>query len=275
MNSIVSLFDRILYKLEYSKLNVLKTLIFNFRTMPFSVAIKLPVFLYGKIDLYFLKGKIEFQNCEIEKGMIKMGMNKDYLGTHKGASVFILSEESKIIFNGQSEFYSNFLLRTGKGGVLNIGKDTLFGNSVKLVCIKTITIGEGTRIAFEGQVIDSNFHYIYNLDKEEVKPRETDINIGTYNWIGNRTTISKGARTNSFTIVASSSVLSRDYTKTEDKFVVLAGQPAKMVAKDMRRVYNIKLENTLFEYFEQGNKTISEDLKIQIEESLKSVNIYS
>jgi len=275
MNFFVSIFDRILYKLEYSKLNILKTLIFNFRTMPFKVAIKLPIFLYGKIDLYLLKSEIEFQDCDIKRGMIKMGMNKDYLGTHKGASVFILREDAKIIFKGQSEFYSNFLLRTGKGAELTIGKDTLFGNSVKLVCIKKIAIGEGTRIAFEGQVIDSNFHYIYNLDKEEVKPRETDISIGSYNWIGNRTTISKGARTNSFTIVASSSVLSRDYTKNEDKFVVLAGQPAKMVAQNMRRVYNLQLENELFEYFNKGNENISEDLKRKIEDSLISVNIYN
>ena len=70
-----NLFNKILFKLNYSKLNLVKTIIFNFCTLPFKTAIKLPVFLYGNVRFYSLKGKIEFDNCNIQRGMIKMGMN--------------------------------------------------------------------------------------------------------------------------------------------------------------------------------------------------------
>ncbi|QWX83324.1 hypothetical protein H0I23_12790 [Cellulophaga sp. HaHaR_3_176] len=267
MSSIINLFDRILFKWQFSKLNIIKTVIFNFRTMPFKTALKLPVLLYGKVDLYTLKGKVEFQDCTIRKGMVKMGMNKEFLSTEKGASLFVLREESKLIFKGPSEFSSNFLVRTGKGAKLTIGQDTFFGSTVKLVCIYQITIGEGSRIAFESQVIDSDFHYIYNLDKQEVKPREKAITIAPYNWIGNRTTISKGATTNPYTIVTSSSVLNKNYTRLEDEYVVLGGQPAKQITKNIRRIYPLDIEEKLVEHFEKEDQTMPLELKKNIEKS--------
>jgi acetyltransferase-like isoleucine patch superfamily enzyme len=267
MKNLISFFDKVLYKWQYSKLNIIKTLIFNLRTMPFKVAIKFPVLLYGKVDLYLLKGDVEFQNCKIVKGMIKMGMNKEFLGIHKGASLIILREKSKLIFQGPSEFSSNFLVRTGKGAKLTIGEATFFGSTVKLVCIYEITIGKGSRIAFESQVIDSDFHYTYNLDRQEVKPREKAIHIGQYNWIGNRTTISKGATTNPFTIVTSASILNKNYTKLEDKFVVLGGQPAKQISKNIRRIYPLDIEEKLVSHFEKSNESFPIELKHSIEQS--------
>ena len=259
--------DKIIYKLNYSRLNILKTLLFNFRTMPFKVAIKLPVFLYGKVDIYSLKGKVEFHDCEINKGMVKMGMNKEYLGTVSGASLIVLNNNSKLIFQGPSEFSSNFLLRTGQGAHIEIGKDTFFGSSFKLVCIKKITIGEQTRIAFESQIIDSDFHFTYNLEERKVKPREREIIIGAYNWIGNRTTISKGTRTKPFTIVASSSIINRDYTKNKEEFVVLGGQPARLIANNIRRIYPLDLENKLVQLFEEEIEKIPNQLQYEIEDS--------
>ncbi|KGK29317.1 hypothetical protein [Cellulophaga sp. E6(2014)] len=267
----IKLFDKILYKWQYSKLNLLKTVIFNFRTMPLRIAIKFPVLLYGKVDLYLLKGKVEFHKCKVKRGMIKMGMNKEYLGINKGASLFVLQENSKLIFYGNCEFSSNFLVRTGKEATLKIGENTFFGSTIKLVCINKITISEGSRIAFESQIIDSDFHYTYNLEKKEVKPREKEIYIAAYNWIGNRTTISKGTITKPYTIIASSSIANRDYTKVEDDYLVLGGQPAKQIAKNIRRIYPMNIETKLVDHFLSGTSIVSKELLQQIENSFIQV----
>ncbi len=267
MSFLVNLFDKCLYKWEFSKLNIIKTLIFNFRTMPFHLAIKFPVFLYGKVNLYMLKGKVEFKDCQVKSGMVKMGMNKEYLGIGYGASLFLLREDSRLIFEGESEFSNNFLVRTGKSATLKIGKDTFFGSTVKLVCINKVSIGEGTRIAFESQVIDSDFHYVYNLDRNQVKPREKEIRIGAFNWIGNRTTISKGAITKQYTIVANSSVVNKNFEMSEDNNVVLGGQPAIQIAKNIRRIYPLNIEERLVDFFHSGQGEISEELRLQIEQS--------
>ncbi|MDE3741474.1 hypothetical protein [Maribacter polysaccharolyticus] len=265
MASFVNFLDKVIFKLNYSKINIVKTLLFNFRTMPFKAAVKLPVFLYGNVDTYLLKGKVVFQDCDVKRGMVRMGMNQEFLGTVKGASLIVLYPNSKLIFTGNSEFSSNFLLRTGEGAELKIGKDTFFGSSVKLVCIKKIVIGHCSRIGFESQLIDSNFHYTYNLEKKNVSPREGEINIGNYNWIGNRTTISKGTSTNPFTIIANSSIVNRDYTTIEDEYVVLAGQPAKVLAKNIRRIYDLELENRIFEIFKNDSEVIGKKIKDEIE----------
>tara|TARA_R110001632_G_scaffold17995_3_gene56262 strand:- start:3609 stop:4430 length:822 start_codon:yes stop_codon:yes gene_type:complete len=271
MKFLIAIFDKVLYKWHYSKLNVLKTLIFNFRTMPFKVAITLPVFLYGKIDIYFLKGEVEFQGCEVKRAMVRMGMNQEYLGTVKGASLIILNSDSKLIFEGNSEFSSNFLLRIEEGAELKLGKGTYFGSSVKLVCIKKVVIGNYTRIGFESQVIDSNFHYTYNVENQKVNPRESEITIGEYNWIGNRTTIAKGTKTESFTIIANSSIVNKDYTKIDDAYVVLAGQPAKVMAKNIRRIYDLELENKIFEIFKNSPENIGEEIQNEIELSFNEL----
>ena len=271
MAFIINILDKVVYKLNYSRLNLIKTLLFNFRTMPFKVAIKLPVFIYGKVDTYQLKGQVVFQGCEVKRGIIKMGLNKEFLGTVKGASLIVLYPNSKLIFTGKSEFSSNFLIRTGEGAELIIGKDTFFGSSVKLVCIKKIVIGHYSRIGFESQLIDSNFHYTYNLEKKIVNPRESEIVIGDYNWIGNRTTISKGANTNSFTIIANSSIVYRDYTTIDDEYVVLAGQSAKVLAKNIRRIYDLELENKIFEIFKNDSGNIGDGMQNEIELSFNEL----
>ncbi|MDO6519613.1 acyltransferase [Zobellia uliginosa] len=265
MKSLIKFIDKVIYKLNYSKLNIIKTILFNFRTMPFKTALKLPVFLYGKVDIYLLKGKIEFSQCKIDRGMIKMGINKDYLGTVKGASLIILAPDSKITFTGKSEFSSNFLIRTGEKAELKIGENTFFGSSIKIVCIKKITIGDFTQIAFESQVIDSDFHFTYDLKRQKLKPREQEIIIGDYNWIGNRSVINKGTQTDKFTIIASSSLVNKSYLKK--KYIVLAGQPAQIVAEDIRRIYPLKLEKKLFQLSSIDFNNLPNELSNEIIES--------
>lgn len=265
----INFIDKIIYHWHYSRLNIIKTLIFNFRTMPFKIALKLPVFLYGKIGFYFLQGDVIFEDCKIKRGMVKMGMNKEYLGI-QDSSLFILNKGSKMIFKGTCEVSSNFLIRVGTNAQLKFGSDCYLGSSSKVVCINKITLGKFSRIAFESQLIDSDFHYTYSLDTKAVKYREKEIFIGDYNWVGNRTTISKGARTSSYTIVAGSSILNKDYTNIADSYAVLAGQPAKLVSKNIRRIYSPYIEDILVEFFKNGGKQITEEMNQEIIRSFET-----
>ena len=54
--------------LNQPKLSLWRTVYFNFRTMPFSMAIKLPVFIYGKVRLWGLNGEVSFENTFIKRG---------------------------------------------------------------------------------------------------------------------------------------------------------------------------------------------------------------
>ncbi|MDE1191341.1 MAG: acyltransferase [Arachidicoccus sp.] len=264
----MALFDKIIYHWHFSKINIIKTILFNLKTLPFKTAIKFPIFLYGKIDIYFLQGKIEFQNCTVKKGMVKLGWNKEFLGTKNGGLI-LLNQKSKIIFKGNAEISGNFLIRVGENAILTIGNNFFLGSSSKIVCIHKISIGDGTLIAFESQIIDSDFHYIYDIEKELIQSREREIVIGDFNWIGNRTTILKGTKTDIHTIVACCSILRKDYIQTESKNVILAGNPATVAAKNKRRIVSLDLENKLIHFYKNSNNRLTDELKNEIKKSLE------
>lgn len=239
----------VIFNLNYTKLNLVKTLLINFKMLPFGQAVKLPILLYGGVDTYFLEGEIEFKDCEIKRGLIRMGHNKEYMSNVKGNALIILEKGSKITFHGNVEVSSSFLIRVGKGAHLSVGKDVFLGASVKVVCIKRINIGAFTRIGFESQLIDSNLHYVYDLEKKSLMERDGEIEIERYNWIGNRTTISKNTKTKPFTIVTSSSLLNKDYTKFTENYMIIGGQPAEMISQNKRRIYSSKLEKSIIDNY--------------------------
>lgn len=265
----MNILDKLIYHFHRPKLNLIKTLIFNFKTMPLAVAIKLPVFLYGKVDFYFLKAEVFFENCEVKRGMIKMGSNIEYLSTVKGASLFVLYPNSRIIFEGPSRFSSDFLIRTGKDAVLRIGEDTFFGSGMKLICIRDIAVGKATQFAFNCQILDSDFHYIHNLNTNEIAPREKAVHIGSYNWFGNSTTVGKGTVTETYTIVASNSLLNKNYKETYQSFDVLAGQPAKKVSSGFKRVFDLEKEEDLVAFFK--NNYIDKGTNVYENERLREI----
>lgn len=265
----MTIFDRLLFHYHRPKLNLIKTIIFNFKTMPLSIAFKLPIFLYGKVDFYFLKGKVEFKNCQVKRGMIKMGNNVEYLGTVKGASLFVLYPNSKIVFEGICRISSDFFIRTGEGAVLTIGHDTFFGSGMKLVCIHKISVGCATQFAYNCQVLDSDFHFIHDLNTNEIRPREKAIYIGAYNWIGNNTSVNKGTLTEDYTIVASNSLLNKNYKVSYQAFDILAGQPAKYISSGNKRVFSLKKEAALVAYFKENN--LNENFNLSQNNLLKKI----
>lgn len=251
----MSFLDKLIYKTNYTKLNFFKTILFNFKLLPLKEAIKFPVFIYGKTDIYFLSGNVVFNRCKVKKGMVKMGYNKEYLGA-ESRSLIILEPNSTLVFNGKCEFSNGYLLRVGKRGHLSLGNNCFFGSSTKIVCINKISIGGFSRVAFESQIIDSDFHYLYNLKEETIGFRDKSIEIGAYNWIGNRTSISKGVKTKDYTIVGKSSLLTKDYSILSDNYCVLAGQPAKLITSNLRRIFSVGIENDIFE---QRNEKVDEN----------------
>lgn len=65
--------DIILFHLNQPWIRFIKTIYLNFKLLPWNIAVKLPIYLYGPVNLYWLKGKIEIKSNKIYRGMIKLG----------------------------------------------------------------------------------------------------------------------------------------------------------------------------------------------------------
>lgn len=187
-------------------------------------------------------------DAPVKRGMIKIGLPRfgpacDYAGTY-------------IRTNGVMEFKGSACFCNGAsvsvlGGRLVLGDKVYFGEKVRIVCVNYITIGEGTRIAHESQLMDTNFHYMLDISKKQISYPKGEIKIGKWCWVGNRTTIQKGTVLPDNTIVASNSLLNKDYSDIPECSVI-GGMPAKLIKQGMRRIFNVRTEHMLNVFFKEN-----------------------
>ncbi len=226
-------------------INLGKTIYINFKTQRLPIALKFPILVYGALKIVSLTGRIKIDG-PIKFGMIRLGKNWDLYYASKGSALLYIS--GNLIFKGAivvSCDYSIFIK-----GTCIINRYCAIGNSTKIRCWQRIEIGEETRVAYETQLFDTNFHYMRDIETGKVYPCSSDVIIGKNCWIGNRAVITKGAKLPPYTLVASNSLVNKDFTSTQTLCITLAGTPAKVVKSGLARVYSGVTEQKINEYFE-------------------------
>ena len=99
--------------------------------------------------------------------------------------------------------------------------------------------------------MDTNFHLIADFNNNRVKRVAHPISIGDYCWICNSTTVTGGAIIPNKTIVASNSLVGKDYSNLPEESMI-GGVPAKHIATGFRRVENRRLESDIYRYFREN-----------------------
>lgn len=228
---------------DFLKAKIIKTIWFNFKMFPLKTAIRMPVFLYGKTTFRSLNGKI-FINAAVNPGMIKIGKNDYYIDTSIQHCIWTIN--GTIVFNGPVSFGHGSYVLVSKNSKLSIGTHgTYLGSNLKIMCFENITIGDNVRVTWDCQFMDTSFHYIELLNKEnQIRPLTKPIIIGDRVWVGNRTTISKGAVIPDDTIVASNSIVNKDFSLVEP-YSMLAGSPASVKGTGFKRVYDERKQKEL------------------------------
>ena len=143
-----------------------------------------------------------------------------------------------IKFTGQCNFYFGSYVLVSDGALLSIASRTLFGSGVKIICFDRIEFGDTFRCTWECQIMDSSFHYIRLRNKDNVvRPLTKPIITGDYVWVGNRCSIMKGTVIPSHSIVASNSVVNKDYSDLPP-YSLLAGCPAQFKGDGYERIFD-------------------------------------
>ncbi|MGL4994252.1 MAG: acyltransferase [Bacteroidales bacterium] len=215
----------------------------NFRIFPFRVAIKMPIFCSSKLSIRGFSGKYFIDSDKIYPGMIRLATSQNIL-FRSGDPDTTITNHGIVIFRGSAIINRSSRLLVEDGAILEIGNEVLISNHTYIFVTKKIVLGDGSRITHFCQISDSNFHFIEDLTTGLIFPRSAQIKIGRYNWIANRSIINKGTITPDHTIVSNGSLLSKDYSSIGEN-MVLAGQPAKVVKSNVRRVWNLDRERQL------------------------------
>ena len=226
---------------------LLKTIWLNFTMLPLKQAVKLPIWLFGKTTFRSLKGKIIIKG-QVFPGMIRIGKNDSYIDTSVQQCIWTIN--GTIIFNGRLHFGRGSYILVSDNARLEFGTNgTYFGSNLRIMCFDHIVIGDTVRVTWDCQFYDTSFHYIEQLDKDcEIKPLTSPIKVGDRVWIGNRTTISKGAVIPNDTIISSNSLVNKDFSPIEP-FCMLAGCPATIKAKGLKRIFDSKKQKEMDQQF--------------------------
>ncbi len=232
---------------RFLRTNIIKTLMVNFRLLPWKQAIRLPIFIYGRFTLRGHKGRIVLKQ-PTRAEMIIIGKKSSYVTTTVQRTIWTVN--GTLVFGGPMKFaFGSYLLVTDNA-TLSFGTGgTYCGSNFKVFCFDKITIGDNVRMAWDVQIIDSSFHYTKNLNKDGyVAPLTKPILLESNIWVGNRSTISKGAVIPNETIIASNSLVNKDFSENPP-YSLIAGSPATLKVTGIQRIWDDKTQKELDEQF--------------------------
>lgn len=265
INKFQSICIRIVSKLigtKRQKVNYFKSLYVNFCFFPFKDAIKMPILIYGECTLYAKGGQIKF-TVPIHRGVLKIGLTDPVRSYYS---------KSFLSINGDLVVGNNVILRRGinleiiKNAVLELEDNVSIGHNCTLIVYKNICIKRATSVGNNTTFMDTDFHYIVNMQSKTVKSFRGNIEINENCWIGGNCIIKKNTILPRGTILAGPfSMVSKDYTKIVPEFSIIAGCPAKLVVENMRRINNDDTTSMLYEYFSHTSEPYKFDEKTDME----------
>lgn len=227
------------------KINLVKTLYFNFKVLPFKQAIKFPIHFYGKVEFVNLKGNFIINNETLKFGMIIFGGKHEMvISSNVPTRIF---NSGTIIFNGHSKFGRGINIMVWKYGNLTFGNNFSIGSLSRIICFRSVTFHKNVLISWEVQIVDTDFHYIISNDVIDDNCGEVEIFDDV--WIGSRCSILKKTILPKNSIIGSNSLCSGNYFEKYGDSIILVGLPAKMIKKNVSYLKDKRKEMELFEYF--------------------------
>ena len=222
------------------------TLYINFRSFPLKQAWKLPLFAYGWPKLFSLYGSMECDGV-CRSGMIVFNKTNCGMPNNPGTNTAI-NNWGKIIFRGKCQIYTSNKINVAKGACLSIGENSKISMMCNITAFKSVHIGSNTQIAHRCQIIDTNYHFTVDFNKKKVHRLSNSIFIGDYCWICNSSSISGGAIIPNKTIIASNSLVNKDFSDCPEESII-GGAPAKLIKTGIRRVNSKRTDKLLLKYF--------------------------
>lgn len=214
-------------------LNLTKTLYFNFRVFGFKTAIKLPVWLYGHIQLEYLHhGCVVLQQPKAGGVRIGGGWDSAVFG-RSNRCVSFLRLRGVLVLGNDILMQQGIVLSVENNAVLKIGNNVHINERVTIHSKVSITINDNCRFGWNIQVLDTGFHYMVN--KGKLAYRNAPVVIENNVWVGNGASIMKGTNLPAYTVVASNSLVNKNFEEIGERCMI-GGVPAKFITNGVERL---------------------------------------
>lgn len=219
---------------------VFYTIYFNYKYLPRHQAKHLPIIFYKHAYATISNGgKIILTD--------EMVMNKKKVKIGYPTFDFEYQCEKTHLSINSGTLYANGSLNFRRGciveirGVASFGDKVRFAPRCRLRIHNAISCGSDVAFSHETQVFDTNFHYMEPEDCPGFYPISKKITIGSCCWISNRCTVMPGAVLPDKVIVASNSLVNKDFSSLLSNSLI-GGVPAKLIKERYARVWDTNRE---------------------------------
>jgi len=199
-----------------------KTLFFNFRTLPFTQAVRLPILVgYNTRIEAAHKGVIQFKETHIRPMMIRIGFGgtREVVPNRYGV---INIDKGSLTFLGQATFAAGSTLDCS--GHMEIGDHFSTNRNAFVSCSKEVIIGKDVMLGWDVTVFDAIGHTVYY--QGEPKTSQVPIHIGNHVWLCSKSQILKGSEIDDGSIVAWGAIVTKPIKGNN---ILIGGVPAKKI----------------------------------------------
>lgn len=171
--------------------------------------------------------------------MLSIGFG--YVGIYdKKYSRSMLEIKGTVVLNGEKVTLGHgSALSVQQGGTVTFEGDFCNTAEGKIVCQKSITLGNKVLTSWETLIMDTDWHAMKNVQTGEVFPTAKEIVIGDNVWIGTRSVILKGSIVPDGCIVGANSLCTKRFAEER---CVIAGNPAKVCKSNVTMAGERKLQ---------------------------------
>lgn len=201
-----------------------RTILFNFRHLPFKQAMCLPIWIAPNCKILLMGGV----KCEAYKfASIRIGFHKVPIMEPNTKTVLEIKKGGLLFFKGTAHIGRGTKIHVSYGATLEFGDNFAISASTQINCYKSIRFGSDIQFSWDCLVMDSDTHNIYDKEGKRIN-EDREIVFGDKIWIGCRSTILKGSKLPSGCVIGACSLVSG---RKFEKNTIIAGAPAKSIKK--------------------------------------------
>lgn len=203
-------------------LSLPRSLYYNMKLLPFSQAIRIPIFLSNYVTIKLKRGsQVKLTSHKIHAGMIKIGYSQcDFFLARHHKSILDLGKGC-LIFEGRSNIGAGAKLSIDKGGALIFGDQFWSTGPILIIARRLIRFGYNCVLSWNITIMDHDAHDIFDNNRTKINEDEA-IDIGTHLWCGCNSTILKGTELCNNVVIGANSVIAKKINKSN---IVVIGSP--------------------------------------------------
>lgn len=162
----------------------------------------------------------------INKGLLMIGVKPRDFHPSINPCTLLMGQGSKLIINGSTSTGKGVSISILKDASLELGDNVYINANTTIVCAQSIKIGDNTKISWDVEICDADFHRIIRQDSVKTAP----IEIGNNVLVGRRSMIMKGVKIGDGSVIAAGAIVTRDVPAK----CLAAGVPARIIKQNIQ-----------------------------------------